>query len=248
MRLRFTHDWDVETCQAIAIQERLRDHAVASDGLADPRLVAGIDVSFESGYSRAAVAVLRLPELELVDWGLSLTPTRFPYVPGLLSFREIPAALEALSALRRLPDAVLCDGHGLAHPRRFGLACHLGLLTDLPTVGVAKTRLVGEHRGVEDARGAWEPLWHRGEVVGAALRTRAHTRPVYVSVGHRVGLEAAIRLVMRCTGRFRLPETTRWAHRLASGQPAPRPAEHTAPRAVGDFSSHSPEAGQKIGA
>jgi deoxyribonuclease V len=240
MRLQFTHDWDVEPCQAVTIQERLRNRVTVWDDLADPRFVAGIDVAFAPAHSRAAVAVLQLPDLDLVEWGLSLTPTRFPYVPGLLSFREIPAVLEALAALHRLPDAVLCDGHGLAHPRRFGLACHLGLLTDLPTVGVAKTLLVGEHREVEDFRGAWKPLWDQGEVVGAALRTRAHTRPVYVSVGHRVGLETAIRLVMRCTARFRLPETTRWAHRLASGQPPPRRAEH--------IGSRSPEAGQKIGA
>jgi deoxyribonuclease V len=220
---RLSHDWDVSPREAIAIQERLRGHVVTSDHLTEPRLVAGIDLGFEPPHSRAAVAVLSLPDLELVDWAVRLVPTSFPYVPGLLSFREIPAALHALGGLQHLPDVVLCDGQGLAHPRRFGLACHLGVLTGLPTVGVAKTRLLGEHREVADIRGAWEALRDRDEVVGAALRTRVHTRPVYVSIGHRVSLATAIDLVMRCTTCYRLPETTRWADRLASGIP-PAPA------------------------
>ena len=142
--------------------------------------------------------------------------TRFPYVPGLLSFREAPAALAALGQLKTSPDILLCDGHGLAHPRRFGLACHLGLLSGLPSIGVAKSLLTGEHAPPAQERGAWTPLLDGGEVIGAALRTRPGAKPVYVSIGHRISLESALQVVLRCTGRYRLPETTRQAHRLAS--------------------------------
>lgn len=183
------------------------------------RHVAGVDVGFErgGGVTRAAVAVLTLPGLELVDQAVARLPTRFPYVPGLLSFREVPALLAAMDQLRILPDVILCDGHGLAHPRRFGIASHLGVYCGIPTVGVAKSRLTGEHGSPPQRRGAWVPLRDRGETIGAVLRSKANTSPIYVSIGHRVSLPAAVRLVMACTTRFRLPETTRWAHRLASG-------------------------------
>jgi deoxyribonuclease V len=142
----------------------------------------------------------------------------FPYIPGLLSFREIPAALAALRALPAAPDLILCDAQGIAHPRRFGLASHLGLLARTPTIGVAKTRLVGEHRAPPARRGAWAPLTDRGERIGAVLRTRAGVKPVYVSIGHRVSLATALRYVMACTTRYRIPEPLRRAHRLAGGQ------------------------------
>jgi deoxyribonuclease V len=135
----------------------------------------------------------------------------------LLSFREIPVLLDALAELASPPDLLLCDGQGLAHPRRFGLACHLGVLTGLPAIGVAKSRLLGSHEEVPDRRGAWVPLVDKGETVGAVLRTRQGVRPVYVSIGHRVTLESAIRFTMACLTRFRLPETTRWADRIAGG-------------------------------
>jgi deoxyribonuclease V len=143
--------------------------------------------------------------------------TRFPYVPGYLSFREAPAALAAMRRLRRDPDLIVCDGQGFAHPRRFGLACHLGLLANLPSIGVAKSRLIGEHAVLGSQRGEWVPLVDDGERIGVVLRTRTGVRPVYVSVGHRISLETAIDYVLRCTTRYRLPETTRQAHRLASG-------------------------------
>ncbi|MCI0577396.1 MAG: deoxyribonuclease V, partial [Chloroflexi bacterium] len=143
-------------------------------------------------------------------------PTTFPYIPGLLSFRETPAVLEALAQLTIRPDLLLCDGQGLAHPRRLGIACHLGLLSDIPSIGVAKSLLVGRHEPLADERGRWQPLRDRGEVVGAVLRTRAGVAPIYVSIGHRISLETALKYVMRCTPKYRLPETTRQAHRLAS--------------------------------
>jgi len=143
-------------------------------------------------------------------------PVAFPYVPGLLSFRELPAVLAALAGLAQPPDLLLVDGQGLAHPRRFGIACHLGVLTGLPCIGVAKTRLVGVHEPVPDRRGAWVPLHDRGEVIGAVLRSRVGVKPIYVSVGHRLSLRRAVEWVMACTGRYRLPQTTRAAHALAS--------------------------------
>ena len=148
---------------------------------------------------------------------LARIPTQMPYIPGLLSFREIPAVLAAWEQLTVLPDLLLCDGQGLAHPRRFGLACHLGLLLDLPTIGVAKSRLIGSHVPPAPDKGSWQPLEDKGEVIGAVLRTRANVTPVYVSSGHRVSLRTAVAWTLRCVTRYRLPETTRAAHRLASG-------------------------------
>lgn len=181
--------------------------------------VAGADVGFEQDgrVTRAAIAVLAAGTLQFVEGAVARRPTAFPYVPGLLSFREIPALLDALARLQAPPDLVLCDGQGYAHPRRFGLACHLGVVADLPTIGVAKTRLIGEYAEPPQQRGAWTPLVDRGETIGAVLRTRVNTKPVFVSCGHRISLPTAVKQVMACTGRYRLPETTRQAHRLASG-------------------------------
>jgi deoxyribonuclease V len=214
-----THSWNLTPRAAIALQQRLRSRVVRSGQLRKVRAVAGTDVGFERGgaTARAAVAVLSFPGLELMDYAIVRRPVRFPYVPGLLSFREIPVLLAALDRLQVKPDLILCDGHGLAHPRRFGIACHLGVLRGIPAIGVAKSRLVGEHGEPAQRRGAWVPLRHQGETIGAVLRSRTGTRPIFVSVGHRVSLPAAVRFVLACTARFRLPETTRWAHRLASG-------------------------------
>jgi deoxyribonuclease V len=213
------HPWKLTPTAAIALQHRLRSRVIRLGMPRRIRHVAGVDVAFERGgrVTRAAVAVLTFPGLELVDHAIARLPTRFPYVPGLLSFREIPALLAALAHLRIPPDVILCDGHGLAHPRRFGIASHLGVYCGIPTVGVAKSRLTGEHGSPPQRRGAWVPLRDRGETIGAVLRSKANTGPIYVSIGHRVSLPGAVRLVMACTTRFRLPETTRWAHRLASG-------------------------------
>ncbi len=220
MKLKVIHRWDVSPQEAIAIQERLRPAVIGQDKLGRVRYVAGLDIGFQekNTITRAAVAVLTYPDLQLVEHVVDHRPTSFPYVPGLLSFREAPAALDALAKLEIRPDLLLCDGQGLAHPRRFGLACHIGLLADIPAVGVAKTRLIGQHEPVLESRGSWQPLWHEGEMVGAVLRTRTNVKPVYVSIGHRISLETAIDYVMACTPKYRLPETTRWAHRLASGQ------------------------------
>jgi len=217
------HPWDVTPAQARAIQEQLRRQLVRHDDFTRIETLAGIDIGFEDRgkITRAAVVLLGFPELEALDWAVVRCPTRFPYVPGLLSFREIPAALAALAELRVAPDLLLCDGQGYAHPRRFGLACHLGLLTDLPSIGVAKSRLIGEHGTLPPHRGARTGLWHAGELIGTLLRTRAGVRPVYVSIGHRVGLETALDYVLACATRYRLPEPTHQAHRLASDKKPP---------------------------
>jgi deoxyribonuclease V len=214
-----SHPWDVTPAEARAIQEQLRDRVLRQDRLGDIRRVAGVDVGFEQGgrITRAAVAVLGFPDLEPLGEAIARLPTSFPYIPGLLSFREIPAVLAALQQLEQLPDLLLCDGQGLAHPRRFGIACHLGVLVDLPSIGVAKSRLLGEHEEPGPDKGSWEPLLDRGETIGAVVRTRSRVKPLYVSIGHRLSLDTAIRYLLACTPRYRLPETTRRAHRLASG-------------------------------
>ncbi len=200
------------------VQEQLRDQVVHRNELLEVRRVAGLDVGFPNGgfETRAGVAVLSFPDLRLLDRSLARRQTVFPYVPGLLSFREAPALLDALADLSEPPDLLLCDGQGYAHPHRFGLACHLGILTGLPSIGVAKSRLIGEHGPLGPEKGDRTPLWHQGEMIGSLVRTRRNTQPLYVSVGHKISLETAIRYVLACTTRFRLPETTRWAHRLAS--------------------------------
>jgi deoxyribonuclease V len=216
---RCPHPWPATVARAKAIQEALRGSVITHDQFRRPHTVAGVDVGFEEdgAVTRAAVAVLEFPGLVLCDQAVVRRKTRFPYVPGYLSFRETPAVLAALERLRIIPELLLCDGHGFAHPRRFGFACHLGLLADIPSIGVAKSRLFGEHARLPAHRGVSVPLMHEGEKIGAVLRTRTDVRPVYVSIGHRISLETAIDYVLRCTTKYRLPETTRAAHRLASG-------------------------------
>jgi deoxyribonuclease V len=214
-----TGDWPVDVAAAKAVQEALSSRVIREDTLGAVHHVAGVDVGFEDNgrTTRAAVVVLGFPDLLLQDQAISRSPTRFPYVPGYLSFRELPAVLTALEQLTIMPDLLLCDGQGLAHPRRFGLACHLGVLTDIPCIGVAKSRLIGTHAEPPAEKGCWVELTDEGETIGAVVRTRSHVSPVYVSIGHRICLLTAIDYVLRCTTRYRLPETTRWAHRLASG-------------------------------
>lgn len=213
----------------MAIQRRLRAHLVLHDDLPAISTVAGVDIAFEGGRSfkdggrrtRAAVAVLDAKTLAPVEDALAIRDTDFPYVPGLLSFGEIPAALLALAQLARRPDLILCDGHGFAHPRRMGLACHLGLATGIPCIGVAKSRLCGEFGRLSVVKGARVPLTDQGETIGAVLRSRRGVRPLFVSCGHRVSLETALTWTQRCVTRYRLPETTRRADALAGGRLVP---------------------------
>jgi deoxyribonuclease V len=216
---RELHPWEVTPEEAREIQNRLRGEVrVEPLDVEAVQTVAGADLSFDKGSETvfAGIVVLRLPSLEVVKEVGVKTVSRFPYVPGLLSFRETPPLLEAWEKLRAPPDALICDGQGLAHPRRFGIASHLGVLLDRPTVGCAKRILTGRHGPVGEAPGDWAPLVDRGETVGAALRTRAGVTPVFVSVGHRCDLPSALALVRRCAGPTRVPETTRRAHEFVN--------------------------------
>ena len=213
------HQWDVSPTEAVKIQRSLQEHVSLKDDFGEIKTVAGVDVGFEENntVTRAAVAVLDFKTLELVESSIVRRPTTFPYVPGLLSFREIPAVLEAMLKLDAVPDLLLCDGQGIAHPRRFGIAAHLGLLVDIPAIGVAKSRLTGTHDEVPLAKGSHVPLMDKEEQIGVVLRTRTNVKPLYISPGHRIGIDSAYAFVLKCTTKYRLPETTRWAHKLASG-------------------------------
>ncbi|MEM0981738.1 MAG: deoxyribonuclease V [Cyanobacteria bacterium P01_H01_bin.58] len=221
MNFTYPDTWPETPQDAIALQTAWRSQVSLIDQLPNQlQWVAGVDAGFESDgtITRAAVTVLEFPSLALVDSALVKRPTSFPYVPGLLSFREVPAILDALTQLTITPELILCDGQGIAHPRRFGIACHLGVILDLPTIGVAKSRLIGVHAEVPVTKGAWVPLRDQGDVIGAVLRSRTNTKPLYVSPGHQISLETAIAYVLRCTPKYRLPETTRLADRLASNR------------------------------
>ena len=183
--------------------------------------IAGIDLSppdAQTGLVRGAVVVVAWPSLDVIEVSTAEGVAEFPYVPGLLSFREAPILLEALSGLRGTPDLILVDGQGTAHPRRFGIACHLGLAVDVPIVGCAKSRLVGAHEEPGEAKGEWTRLMHRGEVIGAVVRTRTGVRPIYVSPGNNIDLESSVRWALACSPRYRIPVPTRLAHRAAAGE------------------------------
>lgn len=235
MKPRRRHRWDLSPRSAVLLQRRLA-RAIILHGppLREPLIVAGCDAAGTGRWAArdeeivAAVVVLRVPGWECVDSAWVRRRSTFPYVPGLLSFREIPAYLEAFERIRVQPDVVLCDGQGIAHPRGFGLAAHLGLLLDIPTIGVAKSRLIGEHRVPGISRGASAQLRIGERVVGRVVRTQNRVRPLYVSPGHRVSIDAAARLVVRLAPRYRLPEPTRladiWVRRLKAGEDVQPPA------------------------
>jgi deoxyribonuclease V len=216
MYIRLLHPWDVTPDEAIRLQETLRGQVVVENRLGAVQTVAGVDVAAQGDIARAAVVVLSYPELGLLEVARAERPAIFPYIPGLLAYREAPAILAACAELQTEPDLFLFDGHGLAHPRRMGLACHLGLCLDKPAIGCAKSRLCGEHEELPPDAGAWVPLRDGAEIIGAVVRTQQCGRPVYVSVGHKVDLETAIRWVLATCGGFRLPEPCRLAHRAAS--------------------------------
>ena len=188
--------------------------------IGNPKFVAGVDLSppDKEGIARGAVVVLRLPELEVVEVQAASAKPGFPYVPGLLSFREAPVILAACEKLKLSPDLILVDGQGIAHPRRIGIASHLGLLLNIPGIGCAKSILVGKSEEVGAKLGSWSPLVDKGELIGAALRTRKGVKPVYISIGHKVDLEAAIHWVLACCRGYRLPEPIRLAHLAAAGK------------------------------
>ncbi|MGI5220862.1 deoxyribonuclease V [Nocardia sp. CA-290969] len=214
VRVRQMHEWAVSADEAVAIQQRLREQVVVRDDHGPVRRVAGLDVAYrDPDIAVGVVTVLDTESLAVLDQAVVREHVEFPYISGLFAFREVPALTRALERLTVEPDALVCDGHGLAHPRRFGLAAHLGVLTDLPSIGVAKNSF-GEFTEPGHARGDWSAATADGETVGRVLRTQPGVKPVYVSVGHRFTLDSACDLVLRLTPRYRLPETTRTADHL----------------------------------
>ncbi len=218
------HSWTVSSRQAIRIQMDLRDRIVPTWDGRDVRTVGGVDVSLKRGRARASIVVLGYPDLKPVDGVTAEKTITFPYVPGLLAFREGPVVITAWKRLRRKPDLLMFDAQGIAHPRGMGLASHMGLWLDRPSIGVAKSRLYGHHEEPGPERGERAELrdeTHPERTIGMVLRTRTNVRPVYVSIGHRIDLPHAVDFVLTCCTRYRLPETTRWAHKVAGGETPP---------------------------
>lgn len=217
VKIKKYHPWNLTPTEAIKTQNELKNNIVLSDNFENIIFVAGVDVGFEktNNMGRAAIAILELPELKLIDTAVAEMSLSFPYIPGLLSFREIPVILKAYKKLKTLPDLIICDGQGIAHPRRFGIACHLGLITNKPAIGAAKKRLVGIHDEIPATKGSWIHLIDKEEIIGAVLRSRENVKPIYISPGHKISLESSIKFVMKCITKYRLPETTRQAHNLS---------------------------------
>lgn len=218
MRIRDLHAWDVSPKEAVQIQKQLRDRVQTSGRLGAIRHVAGADVSVSrrSGRIWAGVVIMRYPGLEKVEERWVRGRAAFPYIPGLLSFREIPLLLEALKQVSTEPGVILCDGQGRAHPRGLGLASHLGLLVNRPTIGCAKSRLVGDYTSLGPEKGDSAPLLYGGEVVGKVLRTRTAVKPLFVSPGNGIGIEESLPIVLDCCPRYRIPEPVRQAHHLVT--------------------------------
>ena len=214
MIIRNLHPWPATVAQAEAIQEKLRVLVDLDDpGPEEVELVAGLDVAYaaDSDELSAAVIVMNTTTLEVVDQVVISERSTFPYIPGLFAFHELPPLVKALEKLQTTPDLLICDGHGIVHPRRFGLACHLGVLTGLPTIGVAKSIFIGQYGTPEPERGAWAPISEGEEIIGRALRTRTNTKPVFVSQGHLISLENACNHILKLSPVFRIPEPIRKA-------------------------------------
>ncbi len=238
---RAWHRWNVTAARAVALQRELAGRITQQPLAASAHWIAGVDCAFpsDSRFCLAAAVVWDRIDQECVETRFACRRLTFPYVPGLLSFREAPAILAALRRLEHEPDVILCDGQGLAHPRRFGLACHVGLWADRPTIGCAKSLLIGEHVEPSQDRGSRSPLWHKDETVGTVLRTRAGVRPVYVSVGHRIDLASAEQCVLDCAVRYRLPEPTRLADIAVAAAKRSWPEEHRPREGSGPAASHA---------
>ena len=214
MKINDLHTWAVSPKEAVRIQFSLAEKIVFSKYTKRIKFVAGVDLSFDKSSNNlfAAVLVLRLPQFEIVESRTCVAQSVFPYIPGLLSFREIPPLITCFEKLSLIPDLIICDGQGYAHPRRLGLACHLGLLLELPTIGCAKSRLVGEAEEPGKERGMRSDLWDKEEKIGYVLRTKTNVKPLYVSAGHLITADDAVRVVLKCTNSYRLPEPKRQAH------------------------------------
>ncbi len=218
MQYQNLHSWNATPEEAKHLQNKLRTQVVRTDQFRTIKTVAGVDIGFKNNIALASVVVLNFPDLQVIDGVVAESRVNFPYIPGFLSFREIPPLLVAFLRLQTEPDLVVVDGQGIAHPRRFGLASHIGLILDKPTIGCAKSRLCGQYAEPDTEKGAWTDLLDKDEIIGSALRTRTNVSVVYVSIGHRISLDSARMLTLACCKGFRLPETTRYAHKAASGK------------------------------
>lgn len=207
--------------EAVKLQEELRGQIILKDRIQDLKLIAGVDCSYDlqTNISRAVICVFTYPEMELVESVMAHLPTEFPYVPGLLSFREIPVLLEAFRILNSEPDLLMVDGMGIAHPRRMGIAAHLGLLLNIPSIGVGKSLLCGKYEMPGLCKGDRSDLVHRKEKIGTVLRTKANTNPLFISPGHLISPDSANKLVLDCMGKFRLPEPTHTADKFSKIRP-----------------------------
>jgi deoxyribonuclease V len=217
VQVRHFHSWDVTPQEAIQIQQQLRAKVVPHGKVGAPNLIAGADTAFVGDIAHACVVVLSFPKLEIVETVVHKERVSFPYIPGLLSFRETPALAQAFGKLQHEPDLIFIDGQGLAHPRAAGIACHIGVILDRPTIGCAKSLLFGTYKEPKQARGSVADLRDdEGRVIGAVVRTRDGVQPVYVSIGHRIDLAQAIELTLACGKGYRIPEPTRQADLLAA--------------------------------
>ena len=218
------HPWDLSPGEAAQVQKKLREHLILQWDGRPVATVGGVDISIKPETARAAIVVIRFPELTSVEAVTADAPLVFPYIPGLLAFREGPAVLAAWEMLDNKPDLLMFDGQGIAHPRGMGIASLMGLWLERPTIGVAKSRLYGKHDEVGAARGDRAELLDRqGNVIGTVLRTRERTNPLYISPGHRIDVQHATEFVLACLTGYRLPEPTRWAHKIAGGSSLPDP-------------------------
>lgn len=218
MRFEALHSWDLTPQEAIRLQKRLSPCLLLQDDFEKILIVAGVDLALDETkrIGRAGIILFEYPSLKELGRASAEAPLAFPYIPGLLSFREGPILLKAFEKLKDLPDLILFDGQGIAHPRRFGIACHMGLLLDRPTIGCAKSRLCGEYQEPGPKRGSWSPLTDKGETIGAVLRTRDRIKPIFVSPGHRISLKTSIEIVLQCHDGFRIPKPTREADRFVT--------------------------------
>lgn len=219
MKVKALHSWQLGIAQALDIQAQLAARVSRTSEVDTPRFIAGVDISTgrKQGIATGAVVVVRYPEMKPVEVKTVRQKLSLPYIPGLLSFREAPLVLAACEKLAVTPDLILVDGQGIAHPRRMGLASHLGLFLDIPTIGCAKSRLCGTHGELGTEPGSYAELMANEEVIGAALRTKLNVKPVYVSIGHKIDLEMAIYWVLACCRGYRIPEPARLAHLAAGG-------------------------------
>lgn len=216
MEILETHRWDISEIEAINLQQKLAQKVIKDDLFDQIQYVAGIDVAYSKINDKliAAIVILESDSLKLVESVTVEDTVQFPYIPGLFSFRELPPIIKAFKKIKTTPQLVVCDGQGLAHPRRFGLACHLGTLYDIPTIGCGKTRLLGNYQEPEQHRGAQSPLIDNSEIIGNVLRTQNNINPIFVSIGHRVSLTTACHWILKLSPKYRLPETTRQADQL----------------------------------